>query len=627
MSGLLSTIHGPEDVKKLSISQLNSLGAEIRQEIIERVAQNGGHLGPNLGVVELTLALHYIFATPKDKIVWDVGHQAYVHKLLTGRTKEFATLRQYQGMSGFPKISESVHDAFGVGHASTSISAALGLALGRDCQGENNHVIAVIGDGSLTGGIAYEALNYAGHTKTNLMVILNDNEMSIDRNVGGLSHNLSKARLDPNYAKMKQEIELFLRKVPTIGDRMAKNLEWLKERIKYLVIPSAFFEELGFRYFGPIDGHDLGALIEIFEKAKDLEGPIFIHVLTKKGKGYTFAEQSPPTFHGVGAFCVETGEIHKKSGALSYTDIFSKTMLELGQENKNIVAITAAMPDGTGLREFSKKFPERYFDVGIAEANAVTMAAGLSLTGLRPVVAIYSTFLQRAYDSIIHDVALQNLPVIFGIDRAGIVGEDGPTHHGVFDLSYLRLIPNLTILAPSSGKELSRMLHWATEQSRPIAIRYPRCNICENSPLDDADEIQLGKGRWITKGKDAHLLAVGSMVEVALGAAELLKHSGIDCGVADLRFVKPLDEDLIHDLLVASPNLFVMEENSVIGGVGTGVMEWVQENEIPHQHLHGFGIPDYFIEHGSRKQLLENIGLTSETIAEKVRAILQDEKS
>ena len=621
MGKLLTGIKGPEDIKKMDVSQLESLAQEIREEIIDRVSQNGGHLGPNLGVVELTLALHHTFSTPDDKIVWDVGHQAYVHKLLTGRQKEFATLRQFKGMSGYPKITESAHDAFGVGHASISISAALGLALGRDCQKAKNHVVAVIGDGSLTGGMAYEALNYAGHTKTNLMVVLNDNEMSIDRNVGALSHNLSRVRLDPNYAKIKQEVESFLKKVPAIGMGMAKNLEWLKERIKYLVVPGAFFEELGFRYFGPVDGHDLPALMEIFEKSRDLEGPIFIHVLTQKGRGYQPAVKNASNFHGVGPFCIETGEASKGSKP-SYTSIFGETLLGLAEKDEKIVAITAAMPDGTGLRKFSQKYPDRYFDVGIAEGNAVTMSAGLSVAGQKPVVAIYSSFMQRAYDSLIHDVCLQKLPVIFALDRAGLVGEDGPTHHGVFDLSFLRNVPDLTVMAPSDGEELKKMLTWATEQGKPIAIRYPRGDAAE-SLQEKAEAIRDGKGRIFTIGKDVNLLAIGSMVKPAMEAAEKLALEGIDCGVADLRFVKPLDEELIRILLAAAPNLVTIEENALIGGVGSGVLELIQDKEIKMKKLARLGIPDQFIEHGSRNQLLELVGLNGDGIAKKVTDMLK----
>ena len=623
MKTMLKNIQGPEDVRKLAIPELEFLAQELREEIISRVSQNGGHLGPNLGVVELTLALHHTFSSPTDKIVWDVGHQAYVHKLLTGRHKDFSTLRQYKGMSGFPKISESSHDAFGVGHASTSISAALGLALGRDQRKEKNHVLAVIGDGSLTGGLAYEALNYAGHTKTNLMVVLNDNEMSIDRNVGALSHNLSRVRLDPSYSKMKQDVESFLRKVPAIGSTVAKNLELFKERLKYLVVPGVFFEELGFRYFGPIDGHDLPALIEVFEKARDLEGPILIHVLTQKGKGYKPAEVNAPTFHGVGPFCIDTGEVVRNGDGSTYTQVFSETLIELAKEDESIVAITAAMPDGTGLRNFAKEFPKRYYDVGIAEGNAVTMAAGLSLTGVKPVVAIYSTFLQRAYDSIIHDVALQKLPVVFGIDRAGIVGEDGPTHHGAFDLSYLQAVPDLTILAPSTGAELKKMMSWAVKQGMPVAIRYPRAVATEPEELKTDEEISYGKGRIIRLGKDINIAAVGSMTEAAVEVMKELAKVGIDCGVADLRFAKPIDKEVLRILAASAPNLISLEESTIVGGVGSRILEMAQSEKLPLKKVEVMGIPDEFIEHGSRKQLLKDMGLDAEGIIKKAREIVQ----
>ena len=623
MKTMLKNIQGPEDVRKLAVPELELLAQELREEIISRVSQNGGHLGPNLGVVELTLALHHTFSSPTDKIVWDVGHQAYVHKLLTGRHKNFSTLRQYKGMSGFPKISESSHDAFGVGHASTSISAALGLALGRDQRKEKNHVLAVIGDGSLTGGLAYEALNYAGHTKTNLMVVLNDNEMSIDRNVGALSHNLSRVRLDPSYSKMKQDVESFLRKVPAIGSTVAKNLELFKERLKYLVVPGVFFEELGFRYFGPIDGHDLPALIEVFEKARDLEGPILIHVLTQKGKGYKPAEVNAPTFHGVGPFCIDTGEVVRNGDGSTYTQVFSETLIELAKEDESIVAITAAMPDGTGLRNFAKEFPKRYYDVGIAEGNAVTMAAGLSLTGVKPVVAIYSTFLQRAYDSIIHDVALQKLPVVFGIDRAGIVGEDGPTHHGAFDLSYLQAVPDLTILAPSTGAELKKMMSWAVKQGMPIAIRYPRAVATEPEELKTAEEISYGKGRIIRLGKDINIAAIGSMTGTAVEVMKELAKVGIDCGVADLRFAKPIDKEVLRILAASAPNLISLEESTIVGGVGSRILEMAQSEKLPLKKIEVMGIPDEFVEHGGRKQLLKDVGLDAEGIIKKAREIVQ----
>ena len=618
MKDLLSSIGSPEDLKKLDMSALKKVAQEIREMLIDRVSQNGGHLAPNLGVVELTIALHRVFDLPADKLVWDVGHQAYVHKLLTGRQEEFVKLRQYQGLSGFPKISESPYDAFGTGHASTSISAALGLALARDQKNGKHRVAAIIGDGSLTGGMAYEALNHAGHVKSDLMVILNDNEMSIDHNVGALSNTFSQFRLDPNYAKMKQDIETLLRRLPAIGGTMADHLENLKERIKYLLVPGAFFEELGFRYFGPLDGHDLPQLIEILKKARELPGPILVHVLTKKGLGYTPAEKSAHTFHGVGPFCIDTGEVCKNSDIPSYTSVFSETLLELAKEDPSIVAITAAMPDGTGLRKFSKTYPKRYFDVGIAEGHAITMAAGLAQGGMKPIIPIYSTFLQRAYDSIIHDVCLQNLPVIFAIDRAGLVGEDGPTHHGAFDLSYLQCIPNLTVLAPSSKIELKEMLRWATAQTMPIAIRYPRAEVASIPEELQSSPIELGKGNLLKTGKDINILAIGSMVEVALEVSRILAESEVSCGVADARFLKPLDGELLKKLTEEAPNLATIEENSLASGFGCAVLEEMNCQGLTVQSFERFGIPDEFIEQGSRKKLLEIVGLEASAIADKI---------
>lgn len=470
----LQQIKNPDDMKHLKISELKVLAQEIRKEIVEVVSQNGGHLAPNLGAVELTIALHAVFHTPEDKIVWDVGHQAYVHKLLTGRYEQFSTIRTYGGLSGFPKRSESVHDIFGAGHSSTSISAATGLMKARDLRGEHYNVIAVIGDGAMTGGMAFEALENAGHMNSNLIVVLNDNEMSIDPNVGAMAEYLSRVRSNPSYTKSKEEVEVLLKKIPAIGDRMFQAADKLKDSLKYMLVPGVLFEEFGFKYYGPVNGHDLSALLTVLDNVKNMNCPVLIHVVTRKGKGYEPAEKNPDLFHGVGAFDIATGQVKQKSTVPSYTAIFGKTLTALGKDDKRIVGITAAMGKGTGINLFQEQFPERTVDVGIAEQHAVTMAAAMALDGLKPVVAIYSTFLQRAYDQILHDVALQKAPVVFCLDRAGIVGDDGPTHHGVYDIAYLRHIPGMVCMAPKDENELRYMLYSALQYDCPVAIRYPR---------------------------------------------------------------------------------------------------------------------------------------------------------
>jgi len=472
----LEAINNPKDIKKLNLAQLEKLAIEIRTEILSVVANNGGHLAPNLGVVELTLAIHSVYSSPIDKIVWDVGHQAYVHKLITGRKGIFPTLRKYNGLSGFPKRSESCHDVFDAGHSSTSISAALGLAKARDLKGDKYKVVAVIGDGAMTGGMAFEALNHAGHLSTDLTVILNDNEMSIAQNVGAMSAYLNRVRIDPFYTKRKEDLEILLKKIPAIGSTMIKVADRLKDSLRYLLVPGMLFEELGFKYFGPVNGHDINELKTVLQNAKHMNKPVLVHVITKKGKGYLPAEENPDKFHGIGPFDMKTGQAYKESKNPSYTSIFSDTLVKLGETNPKILAFTAAMGEGTGTTSFAKRFPKRSFDVGIAEQHAVTMAAALALEGFKPFVAIYSTFLQRAYDQIVHDVALQNAPVVFALDRAGIVGEDGPTHHGVFDISYLRHIPNFIIMAPKDENELQHMLYTASVYNGPVAIRYPRGN-------------------------------------------------------------------------------------------------------------------------------------------------------
>lgn len=620
---ILEAINKPQDLKKLSFEQMRVLAEEIRHFLICSVSKTGGHLAPNLGVVELTIAIHKIFNSPVDKIVWDVGHQSYVHKILTGRHNEFSSLRQFGGISGFPKISESVHDAFGTGHSSTSISAALGMSLARDIVNDKENVLAVIGDGSLTGGQAYEALNHAGHSGTNMIVILNDNEMSIAKNVGAISEYLSKMRTEPKYTKVKQDIEFLLRRIPAIGDTVAKTVERVKDSLRYLLVPGVLFEELGFNYIGPIDGHNLELLCEVLEKAKKMQGPILIHVLTCKGKGYKPAECNPGKFHGVGPYCVESGEVIKNGNNPTYSSVFGDTLLDLAKQDSRIVAITAAMPEGTGLKKFAAAFPKRFFDVGIAEQNAVTMAAGMAVKGMKPVVALYSTFSQRAYDQILHDICLQKLPVIFALDRAGIVGDDGPTHHGLFDYSFLRHIPNLVIMAPKDEDELRHMLLTAINMNGPVAIRYPRgsgLGVPIDKPLQ---ALSISCAEELNSGTDVVFLAVGSMVEPCQSASKLLASKGISAGVVNARFIKPLDEQIIRKLSRDVGVIVTVEENTLTGGFGSAVLEYINTQSFNWVKVLRLGFPDKFIEQGARTQLLEKYGLTAEAIAAEVNSFVQ----
>ena len=623
LNNILETIDKPQKLKKLSIEQMKLLAEEIRQLLICSVSKTGGHLAPSLGVVELTMAIHKIFNSPVDKIVWDVGHQAYVHKILTGRYREFGTLRQFGGISGFPKLSESEHDSFGTGHSSTSISAALGMALARDIAGKNYNVLAVIGDGSLTGGQAYEALNHAGHAGTNMIVILNDNEMSIAKNVGAMSEYLSKIRTEPKYKKVKKDIDFLLRRIPAIGDHVARTVERLKDSVRYLLVPGMLFEELGFNYIGPIDGHNFQILTEVLEKAKSMQGPILIHVLTCKGKGYKPAECNPGKFHGVGPYCIESGEIIKSSSTPTYTGVFGDALVEIAKQDSRIVAITAAMPEGTGLKRFGAEFPKRIFDVGIAEQNAVTMAAGMATQGMKPIVALYSTFAQRAYDQILHDVCLQNLPVIFALDRAGIVGEDGPTHHGVFDYSYLRHIPNLVIMAPKDENELRHMLHTAVQVDSPVAIRYPRGSGLGIKMDESLQQLPIGVAEELKVGRDLVFLATGAMVDPCRAASELLEAQGIQAGLINARFIKPLDEQMIRRLSRDVGIIVTVEDNILAGGFGSAVLEYVNEQNLNWVKVLRLGLPDQFIEHGTREQLLEKYRLTPERIADDVSSFVQ----
>ena len=622
MTPILDGISEPRQLRGLSMRELEELAAELRARIIQTCAANGGHLAPSLGVVELTIALHRVFDSPLDKIVWDVGHQAYAHKLLTGRNEAFGTLRTLGGISGFPKRAESPHDCFDVGHSSTSISAGLGLAAARDLKGGRNKVLAVIGDGSMTGGIAYEALNHAGELNKDLVVILNDNEMSISENVGALSNLLSRTITSEFVHKAKKELEAFLEGLPMFGRSALQVARRAEESLKGLFTPGMLFEAFGFEYIGPIDGHNIPLLLETLENVKRFDDAVLIHVLTKKGKGYPAAEANPSLFHGVGPFDAETGKVLKgKGGAASYTGVFGQTVKALALENDKIVAVSAAMPDGTGLTPFAREFPERFFDVGIAEQHAVTFAAGLAAEGFRPVVALYSSFLQRGFDQVCHDVCLQNLPVLFAIDRAGVVGSDGPTHHGVFDLSYLRHLPGITVMAPKDENELQHMLVTGLSLEGPSAVRYPR-GPGLGVPMDQIlAPLPVGKGELLRKGKDGAILAVGTMVQPAMQAAAALALEGVELAVMNARFVKPLDGELILKLSERGL-LFTVEENVLQGGFGTAVLELLEENEITGVKVVRLGFPDSFIEQGEQAELKAIYGLDPEGIAESIRGHL-----
>lgn len=611
---LLETINSPSDLKKLKPEQLPDLAAEVRKFLLETVSATGGHLGSNLGTVELSIALHYCFDSPNDKIIWDVGHQAYTHKILTGRRDQFHTQRQYKGISGFPKRSESEHDAFGVGHSSTSISAGLGMAAADSLDGKRNHSIAVIGDGSLTGGMAFEALNQAGHLKKNLIVILNDNEMSISKNVGAFSTFISRKMTGRYYHDLKKEMQVLLKHIPAFGTDILQFARRAENSLKGFLTPGALFEALGFDYLGPLDGHDLRQLVEVFKNINELDGPLLVHVMTTKGKGYKPAEDTPAKYHGVGAFDVATGKGAAKPAVKSYTDIFGETLLQLAEEDAKIVAITAAMPDGTGLNPFSQRFPERFFDVGIAEQHAMTFAAGLAVEGFRPVVAIYSTFVQRAYDQVFHDICLQKLPVTIAMDRAGLVGDDGPTHHGAFDLSYLRHLPGITVMAPKDENELRHMLKTAVYSGQPVALRYPR-GAGYGVALDhELKSIEIGKGEQLLDGSDLTILAIGATVYPALQAADALRQKGISAGVVNARFVKPLDAELILSVARKSGRVMTVEENALQGGFGSAVLELLYDNNMQDVKVRRLGLPDHYIEQGSQAQLRKDVGIDSEGI-------------
>ena len=612
---LLDQIKQPNDIKKISPRDYPALAAEIREFLVNKISVTGGHLGSNLGAVELTMALHLVLDLPQDKIIWDVGHQSYTHKLLTGRREGFESLRKYGGMSGFPKRKESDCDSFDTGHSSTSISAGLGLVKARDLQGEDYTVVSVIGDGSLTGGMAYEALNNAARLETNFIIILNDNNMSISENVGGVSKYLSNIRTSNAYLDVKDGIYYAIRNTK-YGDPVVAGIRRAKNSLKQLVIPGMFFEDMGVTYLGPVDGHDTTALVRVIREAKRRKNAVLIHVLTKKGKGYAPAERHPARFHGAEPFDVQTGVPLKKKMKANYTDIFSTVMMKLGQRNDKIVAITAAMPDGTGLKRFSHAYPDRFFDVGIAEQHAVTFAAGLAAGGLKPVVAIYSSFLQRAYDQILHDVCIQNLPVIFAIDRAGLVGSDGETHQGIFDLSYLSSIPNMHICAPKNKWELSDMMKFAAAFPAPIAIRYPRGEAYDGLAQFRAP-VEYGKAEMIYEEEGIALLAMGSMVKTAEGVRERLKECGLSCTLVNARFVKPMDEDMVRRLSATHRLIVTMEENVESGGFGERVRTFADEQELPGQIL-SITIPDEYVEHGNVELLKKEIGIDEETVTKRI---------
>ena len=625
-NNLLDKINSPADVKKLSDEQLKQLAAEIRQLLIKVISHTGGHLAPNLGVVELTLALHKVFTTPQDKLVFDVGHQAYIHKIITGRREQFPTLRQYGGLSGFPKRCESEHDAFGTGHSSTSISAALGMAAARDLQGEDYNVVAIIGDGSMTGGMAFEALNNAGTLHKKMVVVLNDNEMSISKNVGAMSDYLYHLRTGETYNKIKNDIEGWLKNME-FGTDVLKAIRRLKGSVKYLMVPTSIFEELGFTYLGPVDGHDIHGLIEVLRAAKKIDGPVMVHVLTKKGKGYKPAEESPNKFHGTGPFEIATGKkITNPAAPISYTEVFGKTITELADSDKKIVGLTAAMPDGTGLNIFAQAHPDRFFDVGIAEQHAVTAAAGMAAAGMKPVTAIYSTFMQRAYDSILHDICMQKLHVTMCLDRAGLVGDDGYTHHGVFDYAYLRSIPNMTIMAPKDENELRHMLKTALSFNGPISVRYPRGSGVGVDITEPMHELPIGKAEVLREGKELCFWAIGSMVQSAVQAADKLKEQGIDAGVVNMRFAKPLDKELLIEHAKRYGKIVTLEEGVLAGGVGSEVLEILDDAGLLQQcAVLRLGIPDEFVTHGDKKLLFRDLGLDTDAIVQKAAAFVKGE--
>lgn len=624
MENILDKVNMPKDVKKLNIKEKEQLAQEIRELILKTVSENGGHLASNLGVVELTIALHSVFDMPQDKIVWDVGHQTYVHKILTGRKDKMSTLRKMNGLAGFPKTSESEYDNFDTGHSSTSISAALGIARARDLKGENYKVLAVIGDGALTGGMALEALNDAGSSKSNLIVILNDNEMSISKNVGGIPSLLSKIRTKKLYTASNEYIKNVLDKIPVIGSPISKTLKRIKKSIKQLFIPNMFFEDIGFRYLGPVNGHNIQELEEIMKNSKEIDGPVIIHVITKKGKGYKFAEENPDMYHSTSAFNLETGKT-KKVKVDDYSKIFGKKLVELAEQNEKIVAITASMKDGTGLSNFAREFPSRFFDAGIAEQHALGLAAGLAINGRTPVVPIYSSFYQRGYDQVIHDICIQNLGVVMCVDRAGIVGNDGETHQGILDLSFFKIIPNINIMAPKDFKELEDMLEFAVALNKPIVIRYPRGGEGKNK-FEKHEKIELGKAELIEEGKDLTVLAIGKMVDRGYELLKKLKEIGIEAELINVRFLKPLDSDLILKSIRKTKKIITIEDNILEGGLASSIKELLVDNKIKDTKMKNFGYPNVFVKHGTVEEIEKLYGLDIDNIFKETKELINEEE-
>jgi 1-deoxy-D-xylulose-5-phosphate synthase len=621
---LLERIEKPSDMKSLTVEELDQLAQEIREFLISKLSVTGGHLSSNLGVVELTIGLHYLFDSPRDKFIFDVGHQTYVHKILTGRKERFDTLRKYKGLCGFAKRTESEHDVWEAGHSSTSLSAAMGMAIARDLKGETNRVVAVIGDGAMTGGMALEALNHIGHDKKKLMVVLNDNEMSIAPNVGAIHNYLTKIRSDKHYLKAKEEVEHLLKKIPAIGGTLAKTAERLKDSLKYLVVSGVLFEELGFTYVGPVDGHHLPTVLEALQHADRVDGPVLLHLITTKGKGYSPAEADSHKWHGVNPYKIESGQMIKPVGPPMYTDVFGNTLIELAEKDPRVLAITPAMPGGSGLLKFAEKFPNRMLDVGIAEQHAATLCAGLAAECMKPVFAVYSTFMQRAYDQIVHDICRMNLNVAFAIDRAGFVGPDGETHHGVYDIAFLRSIPNIVVMMPKDENELRHMLKTSIEYNDgPIAVRYPRISGLGVELDPELKTIPIGSWEVVREGKGPlAFLAVGPMVQLALEAAEVLKQEGMDVRVVNARFIKPLDEAMLLKLAEEGLRIMTLEEGTQMGGFGSAVLEFYSSHNIYDTPVKIVGIPDYFVEHGSVKEQRSEVGLTVSNIVSQAHMLL-----
>jgi 1-deoxy-D-xylulose-5-phosphate synthase len=624
---LLDEVNQPEDIKHFGIAELEQLAHEIRQFLIEKLSVTGGHLAPNLGVVELTLALHYVFNSPRDKFIFDVGHQSYVHKILTGRKDRFDTLRKYKGMCGFIKRSESVHDQWEAGHSSTSLSAAMGMVLARDLRGQDHKVVAIVGDGALTGGMALEALNHIGHEKKNLIAVLNDNEMSIAPNVGALHNYLCRIRADRHYLKAKEEVESLLKKIPSFGGTLARAAEKVKDSLKYLVVSGVLFEELGFTYLGPVDGHNVGLMIDALRQAEKVQGPVLLHVVTVKGKGYLPAEADSHSWHGANPYKIESGQMLKVVGPPVYTDVFQSTLIEMAEQDERIIAVTPAMPKGSGVDKFAQRFPSRMIDVGIAEQHAATLCGALAMEGMKPVFAVYSTFLQRAYDQVVHDICRQNLNVMFAIDRAGFVGADGETHQGVFDIAFLRSIPNMVVMMPKDENELRHMMKTALDYNEgPIAVRYPRTNGIGVEMDEVLHPIPIGTWEVVRQGDTMAILALGPMVQVAEQAASMLQQQGLSVRVINARFVKPLDEAMLVALAKEGLDLVTIEEGVQLGGMGSAILEFYAKHSIYSMRVHNMAIPDYFIEHGSQTEQRKEVGLTADNVVAQVKALLPRKK-